>query len=409
MSTNHSPNNPISTNPDKLVSVIVLSYQSKSSISRAIHSIISQDYSRIEIIIADDCSSDFSRSYIDSLFEQAKRDSPIPYTVIQQPRNVGTVKNLNSALSHISGDYFIIIGADDYFPDTSIISAYMDTFAIRQDKPLLISGLADMRTKDLNRRLRILPDCNALQALQSEDPSLLLDALASQCVPLIVATCFRAEFLKALHPFDTCYKYYEDYPTFIRMARSGIAPAFLDKITITHPAGGIANNTDDRKKALSLKLHQDRNRMWRRELDPYKKLLSPEARRLNRQRRNNERKNYLQLRSSTLYRLLSALKAFFVRPARRTSTHRAIGCLRFGVLCAILECCITIVAPQLFLLSSLTLAAAWTALLLSLWFFIRWFTQPNTEQHRRDVSSSSSRYHRSPDLVPAISKGRYRE
>lgn len=275
---------------DKLVSVILLSYNNADCLPRALTSVFSQDYPHIEIIITDDGSEDFSENEIYEYIETHKTSNIERYSIITSPVNTGTVCNLRRALKEIHGDYYLNFGADDTFYDSNVISAYIHTFYLRNWDPLVITGKTGMYSKDLKHFQRGLPNRKGIEVLLEEDPKATLNMLASSCVVVNVSSCFRKDFPELVDAYDTRYILYEDYPTFIRMARKGYTPVFINRYCVKHASGGVANGTDNLQ--LSKTLFEDRNMMWKTEFDPYRNLYTQQSLAANSKRRKYEYKVY---------------------------------------------------------------------------------------------------------------------
>lgn len=91
-----------------LVSVICLCYNHERFVREAVESVIHQTYPNIQIILADDASTDGSVSVI----RQLKMDYPqIELLLLEQ--NLGNCKAFNRALKLAKGDYIIDLAADD--------------------------------------------------------------------------------------------------------------------------------------------------------------------------------------------------------------------------------------------------------------------------------------------------------
>ena len=91
-----------------LVSVICLSYNHASYVVEALESVLNQSYPNIELIIADDCSSDSSKKVIENWLTKHPNILFIPNEV-----NLGNTKTFNNAAKHAKGTYFIDLAADD--------------------------------------------------------------------------------------------------------------------------------------------------------------------------------------------------------------------------------------------------------------------------------------------------------
>lgn len=91
-----------------LVSVICLSYNHSPFVEEALDSVMNQTYTNIELIIADDCSTDNSKKVIDNWLKKHPNILFIPNVI-----NLGNTKTFNNAVKHAKGDYFIDLAADD--------------------------------------------------------------------------------------------------------------------------------------------------------------------------------------------------------------------------------------------------------------------------------------------------------
>lgn len=117
------------------ISVLMLTYNRESLVSRAIESILAQTYSNFEFIIVDNGSTDTSGQIAD---EYAQKDSRI--RVIH--RDKGTISaGRNTALDAAQGDYIAFIDDDDWAePD---FLEFLLNLALENDADVAICGAAD--------------------------------------------------------------------------------------------------------------------------------------------------------------------------------------------------------------------------------------------------------------------------
>lgn len=107
----------------KEISIIILAYFHEKYIERAIESVLNQKYEHeIEIIIADDCSTDNTIS----ISEKYMNNYPNIIRVIKHDNNVGTCENLYKAFLESRGKYILIMAGDDYLCDINKISKQYD-------------------------------------------------------------------------------------------------------------------------------------------------------------------------------------------------------------------------------------------------------------------------------------------
>jgi len=92
-----------------LVSVCIIAYNQAEFVGEAIESAISQDYSSLEVIVADDGSTDNSPELISWY---ADRSPGILVPLIAGP-NLGISGNCNRALQRCNGKYIVFMGGDD--------------------------------------------------------------------------------------------------------------------------------------------------------------------------------------------------------------------------------------------------------------------------------------------------------
>jgi alpha-1,3-rhamnosyltransferase len=95
------------TNP--LVSVIIPAYNHEKYIAMAVQSACTQTYSPVEVIVIDDGSNDGTRSVVRSLQDKYE------FHFIENEKNIGLTKSLNTALKSAQGKYVSLLAGDDYW------------------------------------------------------------------------------------------------------------------------------------------------------------------------------------------------------------------------------------------------------------------------------------------------------
>lgn len=91
-----------------LVSVVIPSYNQGMYIEKAIKSVLSQEYTEIELLISDDSSTDNSWEVIQRIKDPRLR-------IFKQPKNLGPVGNLVFLINESSGEYVALLNSDDYW------------------------------------------------------------------------------------------------------------------------------------------------------------------------------------------------------------------------------------------------------------------------------------------------------
>ncbi|MGL5665034.1 MAG: glycosyltransferase [Shewanella sp.] len=97
------------------LSIILVTYNHEQYIAKAIESIYKQsfDFSQVEIIIADDYSTDNTLKIIKSF--QSKFPVETTFIYLDRGENVGITKNYQSAFSVCRGEYIAVLEGDDYW------------------------------------------------------------------------------------------------------------------------------------------------------------------------------------------------------------------------------------------------------------------------------------------------------
>ena len=98
-------------NSTPLVSVLIITYNQLAFIREALDSVLEQDYSNFEIIVADDGSTDGT----DDVIMEYSREYPNKIKPIVNVPNLGITGNSNRGLKECNGKYVAFIGGDDLF------------------------------------------------------------------------------------------------------------------------------------------------------------------------------------------------------------------------------------------------------------------------------------------------------
>jgi len=112
----------------ELVTIITLSYKKYDYIMEAIDSVLKQDYPNIQYIISDDGADNCPREKIESYVKNNSTDNIKDFSLLTRESNVGTVKNLNQAISRAEGEYIIVLSADDVFYSVDVVTRIVNDF-----------------------------------------------------------------------------------------------------------------------------------------------------------------------------------------------------------------------------------------------------------------------------------------
>ena len=104
------------TSAAPLVTINIPTFNQESSVARAIQSALAQDYSNLEIIVSDDCSTDRTVAIARGFEGSGVR-------VFRNETNLGRVGNYRHALYDLAAGLWVVnLDGDDYYDDPSFIS-----------------------------------------------------------------------------------------------------------------------------------------------------------------------------------------------------------------------------------------------------------------------------------------------
>ncbi|MBF0312296.1 MAG: glycosyltransferase [Oligoflexia bacterium] len=141
--------------PTPLVSICIPSYNGEQFIEQALASALNQSYPNIEIIIADDASTDHTLQKLSCYKVHHPKIKIYPHQ-----QNLGLVGNWNRALQYAQGDYIKILPQDDLIYPTCIEEQLKLLFgSCHQNNILLVSSLRNI----INQQGKVLMQRGARQ------------------------------------------------------------------------------------------------------------------------------------------------------------------------------------------------------------------------------------------------------
>ena len=141
-----------------MVSVIIPVYNGAAMIAQCLHSVLTQSYTDLEIIVVDDGSTDETYSICESI---AHIDNRI-HLLTQQ--NAGVSAARNNGIAHASGEYISFVDADDYLSQKSI---ELMVAAMSAETDLVIGSYTAFR-KGFSQKIIRKPQRFSSQALREQ-------------------------------------------------------------------------------------------------------------------------------------------------------------------------------------------------------------------------------------------------
>ena len=110
------------------VSIVIATFNQLSYLKECLRSCQAQDYSTIEIVVTDDCSTDGTVKFLKSLSNSASN-----VKVVLSEKNTGITANLNRGAAVATGEWIKFIAGDDRLPANSI-AYFVDEVLIVQSR-----------------------------------------------------------------------------------------------------------------------------------------------------------------------------------------------------------------------------------------------------------------------------------
>ena len=223
------------------VTVVTLTYRHFERLWQTVDSVLSQDYPNIEYIISDDGSEDFPRDKLIAYINE-KNIRQYPVQILQNPENVGTVKNINGAYRAANGEYLFNLSCGDIFFSNSVVRQLVDRFQQTNARVLVASRL--LYEGDY-KPICLLPHFEERKIIES------LNTSFQQYKAFIIskfydmasgsAMYFTRDILKEYNFFDEKYRLWEDGPFLARYLWEDRLEFAYDIISIWYETGGVSS------------------------------------------------------------------------------------------------------------------------------------------------------------------------
>ena len=225
------------------VSVIIPTYRKFDYLLNALDSVFSQNYPNIELIISDDGSENIEVESIISYI--AKQKKKMEYKIVRHSINVGTVRNMNSAILESTGEFIIPLSYDDEFASDKSISLIVNRFIETSCNILVCSRLKC--SSDLSKELRLMPHPGYIRYINK-----MMDTAEKQYKNMAMDSAmefasgasmyYRRSFFDSVGGYDERYLLWEDGPFIAKVTRLGykIETAY-DIVSIRYREGGISS------------------------------------------------------------------------------------------------------------------------------------------------------------------------
>jgi alpha-1,3-rhamnosyltransferase len=221
-------NNLLCTPDCALVSVVVITYNSKDFIIETLESVKNQSYSKIELIISDDASSDNTIELCQNWIKDNKKLF-FGSKIITIEKNTGIPTNCNRGVKNSQGKWIKLIAGDDLLI-SDCIQNFINFVSVNKSAEVIYSkslgffgdisnqnfgtykfpGYSNFFNADVDTQFKLL-----LRRNYCDGPTVF----------------FKKSTFDAIDGFNESYKF-EDYPFGLKVARNKIKLYFMDLYTV---------------------------------------------------------------------------------------------------------------------------------------------------------------------------------
>ena len=223
-----------------IVSVTVISYNSSATVVETLDSILHQDYDtqKIELIIADDASTDNCIEIIDGWLANHK-DAFYDVNVFQNPVNLGISGNCNSAWKAATCDWIKPIAADDMLMSNCI----SDNVMFVKNNPDCKVVFSKMQWFGSVEKITPTPYDLKFFDINHQKQNSWLKVFSFNIAP---SAFINKSVLDQVGYADESLRNIEDLPLWLKITHAGYKLYFLDKVTVKYRAAESTSMSDHR-------------------------------------------------------------------------------------------------------------------------------------------------------------------
>ena len=202
------------------ISIITITYNSASSLQRALDSVQSQTYKDIEHVIIDGASTDGTRKLIEAYAKQHKNVKWV------SEKDNGIYDAINKGIRLATGDLIGFLHSDDMFYSVDSIEQIVAAFEQNQ-ADVVYGDLQYMRGNKVVRRWK----SNAFNPR----------ALKYGWMPPHPTVYVRREVYQQVGEYDSWFRISADYDMILRIFTAGYNTHYIPEVLVCMETGGASN------------------------------------------------------------------------------------------------------------------------------------------------------------------------
>lgn len=238
------------------ISIITITYNSAQTIEATLHSILSQKYNNVELIVIDGKSTDGTLAIIDKYKNGIAR--------LVSEKDNGLYHALNKGISKCTGDIIGILHSDDLYYNTHVLNDIAEAFENNNEVQALYGDLVFVDRSDIHKIKRVW-----------HSGQYKTGAFNWGWMPPHPTFYVRSEVYKNYGVFNTTLKYAADYELMLRFIHiKKVKLIYLPQVMVKMRLGGISNFSFTNK----WKAHLEDRKAWKINglyANPLKLILKP--------------------------------------------------------------------------------------------------------------------------------------
>ena len=256
------------------ISLLVACYNNQEYIYSCLRSIFSQTYPKIEILIGDDCSSEFNDEALINWINKYITPNVIKIAIFHNDENRGTVANFEQLQEKSTGEYLFNIAADDNLFNKNVLDN-LYTCAQKTGAEIVVSD-TEMWDHELHKRLDSFIKPDTIELLEKGSARDLFAVCAYKiCLP--ASFLYKRSVLEKVGRLSSQYRLVEDWPMHLRLLAQRVKPVYDGTApSLKHRDGGLSHGNSLQSKKTFLIYYNDIINLYANEIEPHIDLLTDE-------------------------------------------------------------------------------------------------------------------------------------
>ena len=208
----------MNNNNNPLISVRILTYNSAKYVLETLESVKAQTYPTIELIVSDDCSSDYTVELCENWIKNNQKRF-IRCVLLTSPVNTGVAPNSKRSLDAVQGEWIKGLAADDCLEERAIETFV--NFVMKNECDICVSGM--IRINENGQEIKTIKG-SVYDSYITELKKTYEKQLSSIYNKLFIpgpATFYSTRMLKNIGGYSDAYPFADEWPFFFKVLNCG--------------------------------------------------------------------------------------------------------------------------------------------------------------------------------------------